>query len=114
VDEHERRLQEAVLSGPRRSRGALAEQVQADRELPLELDSSRPAGRIRTGAYAGWLQHCSLVLAELRPGEESDLLAQILLVPPSADMAEHLAADANGSLSDLVGPLSTLVDRLAG
>jgi hypothetical protein len=38
------------------------------------------------------------VLAELRPGERSDLLAQILLAPLSADMAEHLAADPNGSL----------------
>src|ERR687891_1118034 len=63
LDEHERELQERVLRGPpplgpgapTRERlvaflGALADLTDEHRELLLEVDHARPAGRYRTGA----------------------------------------------------------------
>lgn len=114
LDEHERELQERVLRGPpplgpgapARERlsafvGALADVTDEHRELLLEVDHARPAGRYRTGAYRAWAQHTALLVAELRPGADAELLADLILAPLSADLAEHLSADRKRPHADL-------------
>ena len=127
LDRSERELQEAILRGPpplgpgadprERLRAfvvALAEHVDRDRALLIEVDSSRPAGRYRTGAYAGWLQHCGMLLEQIRPGEDPYLLAHVVLSPLAADLAEHLRTDAGRSLPELASTLTGVLDRIAG
>jgi AcrR family transcriptional regulator len=123
LDEHERDLQERVLRGPpplgpgaparerlRAFLAALAELTDEHRELLLEVDHARPAGRYRTGAYAAWAAHTALLLHELRPEADAALLADIILAPLSADLVEHLRASR--SLDELCGALLDAADRL--
>jgi AcrR family transcriptional regulator len=125
LDEHERELQERVLRGPpplgpgaparerlRAFLGALAELTDEHRELLLEVDHARPAGRYGTGAYAAWAAHTALLLRELRPGADAALLADVVLAPLSADLVEHLRATR--SLGDLRAALLDAADRLSG
>src|ERR687896_778324 len=80
---------------------AAARRLSAEhRDLLLEVDHARPAGRYRTGAYAAWATHTALLLRELRPDAEAALLADVLLAPLSADLVEHVRADAGRSLDD--------------
>ncbi len=125
VDQSERDLQDALLRGPPplgpgaapRARLqafllALAEHVERDRALLIEVDSSRPAGRFRTGAYRAWLQHCALLLEELGVDEDPHVLGHVLLAPLSADLAEHLHADTARSLRDVVDAVNRVIESL--
>jgi AcrR family transcriptional regulator len=127
LDEHERELQERVLRGPpplgpgapARERlvaflGALADLTDEHRELLLEVDHARPAGRYRTGAYGAWAQHTALLLAELRPDADAALLADIVLAPLSADLVEHLRTDRGRSRTDVRAAAIEAAERLVG
>jgi AcrR family transcriptional regulator len=125
LDEHERELQERLLRGPpplgpgapARERlvaflGALADVTDEHRELLLEVDHAQPAGRYRTGAYRAWAQHTALLLTELRPDADVQLLADIILAPLSADLVEHLHTDRARSRADLRAALMDAAERL--
>jgi AcrR family transcriptional regulator len=125
LDEHERELQERIVRGPpplgpgapARERlaaflGALADLTDEHRELLLEVDHSKPAGRYRTGAYRAWAQHTALLLAELRPDEDVQLLADIVLAPVSADLVEHLRSDRGRSRDDLRAAVIAAAERV--
>jgi AcrR family transcriptional regulator len=125
LDEHERELQERVLRGPpplgpgapARARliaflEALAELTDEHRELLLEVDHARPAGRYRTGAYRAWAQHTALLLAELRPDADAELLADVILAPLSADLVEHVRTDRERPLTDLRAAVTGAAERL--
>jgi AcrR family transcriptional regulator len=127
LDEHERELQERVLRGPpplgpgapARERlvaflGALADLTDEHRELLLEVDHSKPAGRYRTGAYRAWAQHTAVLLAELRPDDDVELLADIVLAPLSADLVEHVRGDRARSRADLRAAVIAAAERLVG
>jgi AcrR family transcriptional regulator len=127
LDEHERELQERVLRGPpplgpgapARERlvaflGALVDLTDEHRELLLEVDHSKPAGRYRTGAYRAWAQHTAVLLAELRPDDDIDLLADIILAPLSADLVEHVRGDRGRSRADLRAAVIAAAERLVG
>jgi AcrR family transcriptional regulator len=106
LDEHERVLQERILRGPpplgpgappqerlEAFLAALADLTDEHRELLLEVDHAEPAGRYRTGAYRAWAQHTAMLVNQLRPDADAALLADIILAPLSADLAEHLRTD---------------------
>jgi AcrR family transcriptional regulator len=125
LDEHERELQEGVVRGPpplgpgapARERltafvAALADLTDEHRALLLEVDHARPAGRYRTGAYRAWAQHTALLVAELRPGADAELLADVILAPLSADLAEHLSADRKRPRADLRAAAIEAAERL--
>jgi AcrR family transcriptional regulator len=127
LDEHERDLQDQILRGtPPLGPGAppeerlrafviaLARLTDEHRELLLEVDGARPAGRYRTGAYAAWRQHVALLLDELRLPADASLLADVVLAPLAADLVEHLRADRGMALGDLERALADAVDRLVG
>lgn len=98
LDESERELQEAVLSGPpplgpgaraeerlRAFLAALVEMLEARGEVIRASETSGPGARVRGGAYGAWHQHVTLLLAELRPDADVEALAHVLLAPLAAD-----------------------------
>ncbi|MEV4245169.1 helix-turn-helix domain-containing protein [Streptosporangium canum] len=101
LDERERELQEAILSGPATlGPGAPA----ADRlaafvdgyldyllghlDLVRMSETASPGARYRIGAYRFWHRHVEILLAEARPGCDAGPLAHALLAPLAA---EHMA-----------------------
>ena len=126
LGEHERELQERILRGPpplgpgapagERLEAfliALAELTDAQRELLLEVDGSRPGARYRTGAYAAWALHVRVLLDELRPGSPNDVLAHVLLAPLAADLVEHLRTGERRPLGELVEAVRSVARRCA-
>lgn len=126
LGEHERRLQERILRGPPplgpgappRERleafvVALAELTDAQRALLLEVDGSRPGARFRTGAYAAWRLHATILLDELRPGRDNEMLAHVLLAPLAADLVEHVRNDERRPLDDLTHAVLEVTRRLS-
>jgi AcrR family transcriptional regulator len=125
LDEHERELQERIVRGPpplgpgapaaerlRAFLAALADLPGEHRELLLEVDHARPAGRYRTGAYRAWVQHTALLVRELRPGADAELLADVILAPLSADLVEHLRADRGRTTAELRAAVVEAAGRL--
>ncbi|WP_031170660.1 TetR/AcrR family transcriptional regulator [Streptosporangium roseum] len=102
LNERERELQEAILSGPAPlGPGAPA----ADRlaafvdgyldyllghlDLVRMSETASPGARYRIGAYRFWHRHVEILLAEARPGCDAGPLAHALLALLAA---EHMAA----------------------
>lgn len=123
LDEHERRLQDALLRGdpplgpgaPAHERlrafvTALLDLTDEHRDLLLEVDA---AARYRTGAYAAWHQHVTLLLQEARPGADAALLADVVLAPLAPDLIRHLRVDRRVSRASLAAALADAADRVA-
>ncbi|GHH63250.1 TetR family transcriptional regulator [Streptosporangium violaceochromogenes] len=102
LDERERELQEAVLTGPPPlGPGAPA----ADRlgafvdayldhlldhlDLVRMSETASPGARYRIGSYRFWCRHVAILLTETRPGCDAGPLAHALLAPLAA---EHVTA----------------------
>ena len=118
LDEHERELQDAVLRGdpplgpgapPRERLMAFLDALLAlsfeHRELLLASETARPGARLRTGAYAAWHRHVSWLLGQLRPGDDADLLAHLLLAAFDAELLTALRDEGRTqqSVRDAVG-----------
>jgi AcrR family transcriptional regulator len=128
VDESERGLQDALLSGPpplgpgarpderlRAFLGALLEHTVANLELLLISDYDSPGGRYRTGAYAAWRLHAALLLEEA--GHErarAEGLAHVVLAPLAADLVAHRVRDEGADSQTLAGELDALATVLVG
>lgn len=106
LDEHEHELQELVIRGdpplgpgaPPQERllafvEALHELVVGRRELLLAADDASALSHLRTGAHDAWRLHLRLLLTELRPEADPDVLAEVLLAPLSAATHVHLLDD---------------------
>jgi AcrR family transcriptional regulator len=125
LDEHERELQEALLRGPPplgpgappRERlvafvDALLSLSLEHRELLLGSETARPLARLRTGAYAAWHQHFTLLIGELRPDADAPLLAHLLLGAFDAELLTFLrerrvsGARLERAVDDLVARLT--------
>jgi AcrR family transcriptional regulator len=91
---------------------ALAELTDARRELLLAVDGSGPGGRYRTGAYAAWRLHVRVLLDELRPGADNDVLAHVVLAPLAADLVEHVRGHERRPLAQLTDAVLRVVRRL--
>lgn len=101
LEEHEIRLQAAVLHGPpplgpgaapgdrlTAFLGALADLLEA--HLDLYLRSEAGAARYRSGAYRFWRLHTRLLVAAANPKLDADYLADALLAPLEAEHYRHL------------------------
>jgi AcrR family transcriptional regulator len=107
LDERERALQEAILSGPAplgpgqvspRSRlRAFVEAYLAYALDHLDLlhlsETASPGARYRIGAYRFWHRHTAMLLAQARPRADSDALAHALLAPLAADHLRAVVAE---------------------
>ncbi|MDP9861564.1 MULTISPECIES: TetR/AcrR family transcriptional regulator [Streptosporangium] len=106
LDERERELQEAILTGPAPlgpgapAADRLAAFVDAYLDYLLgHLDLIRmsetasPGARYRIGAYRFWHRHTEILLAEARPGCDAGPLAHALLAPLAAEHMTALAGE---------------------
>ena len=125
LDEHERELQDHVLSGPpplgpgaqastrlMAFAEALLDLTLKHRELLLGSETTAPLVRMRTGAYAVWHLHLAGLLAELRPDADSHVLADLILSFYDAELQQFLAEER--SRKDTRELLLDSVRRLAG
>jgi AcrR family transcriptional regulator len=102
LDERERELQQAILSGPpplgpgapaaqrlRAFFAAYLDYVLAHLDLSRMSENASPGARYRIGAYRFWRHHVTILLRELAPERDPEALAHTLLATVSA---EHLIA----------------------
>ncbi len=102
LDERERELQQAILSGPpplgpgaapaqrlRAFFAAYLDYVLGHLDLSRMSETASPGARYRIGAYRLWRHHVTILLRELAPGRDPEALAHTLLAMVSA---EHLLA----------------------
>ncbi|MBB4933890.1 AcrR family transcriptional regulator [Lipingzhangella halophila] len=124
LDEHERRLQEAIMHGPPPlGPGAPpAERLAAfytatvdllDRHLPLALGAETGHKRFATGAYTFWRAHVGTLLAEV-PGADREALADQLLAPLDPDLFAHQRDTIGMTTERMSRALSWTAHRLLG
>jgi AcrR family transcriptional regulator len=125
LDEHERVLQDAILEGDpplgpgaspaarvRAFAEALLDLTLEHRELLLGSETTAPLARIRTGAYAVWHLHLATLLAELRPADDPDVMADLILGLYDAELQTFLAEQRDARTVRAL--LLDSVRRLAG
>jgi AcrR family transcriptional regulator len=123
LDERERELQSAMLSGPpplgpgaspveRLEAFVAAYLLLVDRQLDLVLMSqtSAPGARLRTGAHAFWRQHCALLLSSAG-AQDHQLRADLLLAGLAAEQVRAWIREQSRSPAELA---HSLVRALAG
>ena len=106
LDEHERELQDAILAGDpplgpgaapaarlRAFAEALFDLTQEHRELLLGSETTAPLARLHTGAYAVWHLHLGGLLSELRPGDDTEVLSDLILGLYDAELQSFLAEE---------------------
>ena len=106
LDEHERDLQDAILSGDpplgpgagpsarlRAFAEALLDLTLEHRELLLGSETTAPLARVHTGAYGVWHLHLRALLGELRPGDDSAVLADLILALYDAELQSFLSEE---------------------
>jgi AcrR family transcriptional regulator len=104
LDEHERELQDRILEGDpplgpgaaassrlRAFAEALLDLTIEHRQLLLASETTSPLARMHTGAYAVWHLHLAGLLDDLRPSEDADVLADLILGLYDAELQEFLA-----------------------
>ena len=106
LDEHERELQDAILTGEpplgpgagpsarlRAFAEALLDLTLEHRELLLGSETTMPLARLHTGAYGVWHLHLRGLLADLRPGDDAAVLADLILALYDAELQSFLAEE---------------------
>jgi AcrR family transcriptional regulator len=109
LDEHERELQDRILEGDpplgpgaaasprlRAFAEALLDLTLEHRQLLVASEATAPLARMRTGAYAVWHLHLAGLLEQLRPEEDSDVLADLILGLYDAELQTFLAEQRDG------------------
>jgi AcrR family transcriptional regulator len=120
LDEHERKVQDALLRGPPPlGPGAPpAERLAAfyramvdllERHGHVALAGETGSLRYRTGAYAAWALHVEVLLAEA--GHESPALVDALLAPLAPDVFAHQRSRGL-SAEEIAGGLETLARQV--
>ncbi len=126
LDEHERDLQERLLTGPpplgphddplarlHAFADALLDLSLAHRELLLGSETARPLARLGTGAYGVWHRHASVLLTQARQDADADVLAHLLLAGFDAELLTALT-DAGVPGARVRDALHDLVERVTG
>ena len=102
LDDVERALQDALLSGPPplgpgapplerlcAFLDALVELTEEQLELLLATEAAAPGARLRVGAYGAWRLHVMTLARELRPDCDAEWIATLLLAPLDAQLYLH-------------------------
>lgn len=106
LDERERQLQQAMLTGPpplgpgapaadrlRAFADAYLEFLEQHLDLVRLSETAHPGARYDVGAYRFWHTHVSVLLADIRPGLDVPYAAHALLAPLSADLNHALTRE---------------------
>ncbi len=126
LDDTERELQEALLRGdPPLGPGgppaprllafieALHELTVRQLDVLIAADAGSPQAARRTGAHQAWRLHVSLLLSELRPEADADILAELLLAALAAPVQAHLLDDRRKPLTAVRGEILRLAHAVA-
>ncbi|WP_433472243.1 TetR/AcrR family transcriptional regulator [Spirillospora sp. CA-142024] len=102
IDDRERDFQAAFLHGPpplgpgatpperlRAFLHALADRTEAQAELLLMAEADPPDARFRDGSYGLYHMHLAMLIGRIRPGADTDYLADALLAPLAANLFLH-------------------------
>jgi AcrR family transcriptional regulator len=122
LDEHERQLQEQLLSGPPplgpgappgvRLAAFYAAMVDLlDRHLHLALGAETGGSRLATGAYQAWWAHVRALVRQAGAGDP-DALADILLAPLAPEVYRHQRDEAGLTKTRIAKSLTLLADRV--
>jgi AcrR family transcriptional regulator len=126
LDEHERRIQAGMISGPpplgpgagpaERMTAFYAAMVDLlELHHPLVLGAESGGARFETGAYAGWRTHVrSLLLAAGYSRTQADPLADILLAPLGAQEYRQLRLRAGVSKERILDSLAVVAKSVFG
>ncbi|MGP4110619.1 TetR/AcrR family transcriptional regulator [Streptomyces sp. 4N509B] len=114
LDDSERRFQQAFLTGPpplgpgapaadrlRAFLHALADRVEEQRRLMGAVEAASPRARYGTGVYHTLHTHVAMLVPEVRPEGDPDVLAHLLLAPFVPSLFEHLR-DTEGLTTDQI------------
>lgn len=121
LDEHERRLQQLLVSGPpplgpgappaQRLAAFYAAMVELlGRHLDLALAAEIGAARFRTGAYAFWQAHVRVLLRAAGVADDG-VLADVLLAPLAGELLRHLSRQGSSATQITTG-LAELAHRV--
>lgn len=126
LDERERVLQEQILRGaPPLGPGAPAAQrlvafvvalhelTAASRDVLVAAEEGSVLARYHTGAHAAWRLHLAVLLRELRPDANADVLAELLLAPLAAGLHAHMLDERGVTQADLRAELIRLAEAIA-
>ncbi|MEV2267578.1 TetR/AcrR family transcriptional regulator [Nonomuraea africana] len=124
IDEGERALQEAFMTGPppigpgappaeriRAFLHALVDRKVAQQELFMLLETGSPKARF-SGPYMVHHTHLATLLAEARPEADARFLADALLAPLSACLLGHQQADRGMTAEQIKAGLDDLLRLL--
>ncbi|WP_327086234.1 TetR/AcrR family transcriptional regulator [Nonomuraea sp. NBC_01738] len=106
LDTRERDLQERILSGPAplgpgapagdrlaAFAAAYLDYLLGHLDLIRMSETASPGARYRIGAYRFWHRHVAILLGELRPGEDPEALAHVVLAPLTGELAGVLVRE---------------------
>jgi AcrR family transcriptional regulator len=122
LDEHERQLQQQLLSGPpplgpgappgQRLAAFYAAMIDLlDRHLHLALGAETGQSRLATGAYRSWRTHVRHLVREAGVGDP-DALADTLLAPLAPEVYRSQRHDSGLTKQQITDALGTLATRL--
>lgn len=117
LDTHERRLQEAILTGPPPlgPGGTPRQRLKAfydamvdllEQHLPLALGAERGSTRFDVGAYGFWRSFVASLLREA--GLDNDPLVDALLAPLAPDVFEYQRHERGRTVSEMKAALDQL------
>jgi len=125
IDERERELQAAVLSGPpplgpgakpgerlTAFGSAYGKFVIKHLDLLHLSETAAPGARYRIGSYRFWHRHVAVLLNEVRPDLDADYAAHALLAPLAADVVKALLDEM--PKKRVLDGVQTLVETYAG
>jgi AcrR family transcriptional regulator len=124
LDEHERQLQEQLLSGPpplgpgappgvRLAAFYTAMIDLLDRHLHLALGAETGQSRLATGAYRFWRRHVLELVRQAGVGEP-DALADVLLAPLAPEVYRSQRDDAGLTKPQIAAALALLATSVLG
>lgn len=106
LGERERQLQRAILSGPaplgpgagarerlRAFVDAYLDFVESNLELLLLLETAHPQARYEAGSYVLWHRHVAILVGEIEPAWDAEVVAHALLAPLAAELYRQLRSD---------------------
>jgi AcrR family transcriptional regulator len=109
LDDRERELQEAILSGPpplgpgapaaARVTGfldAYVDYLAGHLDVLRLSETAVPGARYRIGSYRFWHRHLAILLHEADPNADADQLSHLLLAALSAELVHALRAEGHG------------------